>query len=101
LIEGTTKLDTRDNDFENSLDLGAKINAPKCQKMRDAKTEAKKEEFFAKIDVVNEDCTVASKINDNKWQPISFNLSDKEKKAIIEKEVEEVRAYQEAVKKFR
>jgi hypothetical protein len=101
VIEGSTKFDTINNDLENSFDLGAKINAPKCQKKRDAKAETKKEEFLAKIDGVNEDCTVASKINDNKWQPISFNLSDKEKEPIIEKEEEEFRAYQEAVKKFR
>ena len=56
---------------------------------------------MAKIEVVNEDCTIASKINDNKWQPISFHLSNKEKEAIIEKEEEEFRAYQEALKKFR
>ena len=39
---------------------------------------------MAKIEVVNEDCTIASKINDNKWQPIGFNLSNKEKEAIID-----------------
>lgn len=101
MIEGSTKFDTINNDLENSLDFGAKINAPKCQKKRDAKAEAKEEEFLAKIEVVNEDCTIASKINDNKWQPIGFNLSNKEKEAIIEKEEEEFRAYQEALKKFR